>query len=57
MEFSRRQFLATAAPVAPAQIWATKKRPSILFVMSDSNRFDAMSCAGAKGNRLIQPIN
>jgi arylsulfatase A-like enzyme len=39
----RREFLAAAA-AAPVSLH--KKRPNLLFVMTDQMRFDAMSCAG-----------
>ncbi|MBK9168458.1 MAG: sulfatase [Bryobacterales bacterium] len=41
----RRNFLATLAG-APAFLRGQTRRPNILFVMTDDQRHDAMSCAG-----------
>src|SRR5262245_61936089 len=50
---TRRQLLSTAAAF-PFISNAQAKRPNFLFVMTDDQRFDAMSCAG---NRILKTPN
>lgn len=52
---TRRTALTALASVAtPAFLRAQTRRPNILFVMTDDQRFDAMSCAG---NRILRTPN
>lgn len=50
---TRRTALGTLAGF-PFILRAQKRRPNILFLMTDDQRFDAMSCAG---NRILQTPN
>ena len=47
----RRDALKTIAAGVPAILSAQNRRPNVLFVMTDDQRWDAMSCAG---NRILQ---
>jgi arylsulfatase len=51
--FSRRRFLQAAAAVS-ARAASPQARPNIVFLMSDSHRFDALGCAG---NDIVQTPN
>ncbi|MBM3746726.1 MAG: hypothetical protein FJW34_13100, partial [Acidobacteria bacterium] len=51
---TRRQLLGAAASVGggfPHISNAQARRPNIIFVMTDDQRWDAMSCAG---NRILR---
>ena len=47
-------FVAPAAALASEHPGASKRRPNILFIMTDQHRWD---CIGANGNRLIHTPN
>lgn len=51
---SRRTFLGTAAPAVLARAAATGQPPNILFLLTDDQRYDTLSCMG---NRIIRTPN